>query len=169
MMNGKPGLYKQWITLFENDDDDEYDGALGLQDDEDPRILFTFNTKQEDVLRKNPTDRKALSKRSPDRKAPAAKVNLDAPATNQQKNNFASPRVNKTSSTAVSSTQPPAKKTTVPVKTATVQKSPVTSSKQVPQRQNTGGRTAPAAKTTAGRTQNTQQKPVAEPKPEPEI
>jgi len=44
MMNGKPGKYKQWITLFENDDDDEYDGALGMQDDEDPRILFEFNT-----------------------------------------------------------------------------------------------------------------------------
>eukprot|EP00352_Strombidinopsis_acuminata_P006330 CAMPEP_0176358332 /NCGR_PEP_ID=MMETSP0126-20121128/15480_1 /TAXON_ID=141414 ORGANISM="Strombidinopsis acuminatum, Strain SPMC142" /NCGR_SAMPLE_ID=MMETSP0126 /ASSEMBLY_ACC=CAM_ASM_000229 /LENGTH=69 /DNA_ID=CAMNT_0017712459 /DNA_START=304 /DNA_END=513 /DNA_ORIENTATION=+ len=69
-MNGKPGLYKQWITLFENDDDDEYDGALGLQDDEDPRILFTFNTKQEDPSRKTAADRKALTKRSPDRKTP---------------------------------------------------------------------------------------------------
>lgn len=94
MMNGKPGLYKQWITLFENDDDDEYDGALGLQDDEDPRILFTFNTKQEDPARKTAADRKALTKRSPDRKAPASKVNLDTPAAPTQKNNFASPRAN---------------------------------------------------------------------------
>ena len=34
--------YLQWITLFEHQDDDEYDGSMGVQDDEDPRILVSF-------------------------------------------------------------------------------------------------------------------------------
>lgn len=28
-----------WITLFDDQADDEYDGAMGLNDDEEPRIL----------------------------------------------------------------------------------------------------------------------------------
>lgn len=28
-----------WFTLFDSQSDDEYDGAMGLTDDEDPRIL----------------------------------------------------------------------------------------------------------------------------------
>ena len=31
-----------WITLFDDQGDDEYDGALGLDDDEDPRVQFEF-------------------------------------------------------------------------------------------------------------------------------
>jgi hypothetical protein len=31
-----------WITLFDDQGDDEYDGAMGLNDDEDPRILVEF-------------------------------------------------------------------------------------------------------------------------------
>ena len=35
---GKP--YQMWFTLFDSQSDDEYDGAMGLTDDEDPRILM---------------------------------------------------------------------------------------------------------------------------------
>jgi hypothetical protein len=31
-----------WITLFDDYGDDEYDGAMGLNDDEDPRVLMEF-------------------------------------------------------------------------------------------------------------------------------
>jgi hypothetical protein len=42
-VEGKPGTpYKMWITLFDDQGDDEYDGAMGLNDDEDPRILMSF-------------------------------------------------------------------------------------------------------------------------------
>ena len=37
------GSYKNWITLFDHIDDDEYDGQLGINDDEDPRILVNFD------------------------------------------------------------------------------------------------------------------------------
>jgi hypothetical protein len=35
--------HRQWITLFDHLDDDEYDGEMGENDDETPRVLFTFN------------------------------------------------------------------------------------------------------------------------------
>jgi len=34
--------YTQWITLFDDQADDDYDGALGLEDEEEPRIQFEF-------------------------------------------------------------------------------------------------------------------------------
>jgi hypothetical protein len=34
--------HKMWITLFDDQGDDEYDGAMGLDDDEDPRVLMEF-------------------------------------------------------------------------------------------------------------------------------
>jgi hypothetical protein len=34
--------YKQWITLFDHPDDDMYDGVLGEDDDEEPRLLIEF-------------------------------------------------------------------------------------------------------------------------------
>eukprot|EP00347_Sterkiella_histriomuscorum_P003031 403365858 len=34
--------HRQWITLFDHLDDDEYDGEMGENDDEQPRVLFTF-------------------------------------------------------------------------------------------------------------------------------
>ena len=34
--------YKMWITLFDDQGDDDYDGAMGLHDDEEPRILVEF-------------------------------------------------------------------------------------------------------------------------------
>lgn len=36
------GKYTQWVTLFDHLDDDEYDGEMGEQDDEEPRILCNF-------------------------------------------------------------------------------------------------------------------------------
>lgn len=35
-------MLTQWITLFEDPDDDLYDGTLGEDDDEIPRINVTF-------------------------------------------------------------------------------------------------------------------------------
>ena len=32
--------YSMWITLFDDPNDDLYDGAMGINDDEDPRILL---------------------------------------------------------------------------------------------------------------------------------
>ena len=34
--------YKQWITLFDDPDDDVYDGVMGEDDEEQPRILVNF-------------------------------------------------------------------------------------------------------------------------------
>jgi hypothetical protein len=34
---------RQWITLFDHLDDDEYDGEMGENDDEQPRVQFTFD------------------------------------------------------------------------------------------------------------------------------
>lgn len=31
--------YSMWITLFDDQGDDEYDGQMGINDDEEPRIL----------------------------------------------------------------------------------------------------------------------------------
>jgi hypothetical protein len=39
--------HTQWITLFESLDDDEYDGSMGDQDDEQPRILCVFDIYKE--------------------------------------------------------------------------------------------------------------------------
>jgi hypothetical protein len=47
VINGGLGTFQQWITLFENNDDDEYDGEMGLNDDEAPMIQVKFETKQE--------------------------------------------------------------------------------------------------------------------------
>jgi hypothetical protein len=38
--------HKMWITLFDDQGDDEYDGAMGLNDDEDPRVLMEFKITQ---------------------------------------------------------------------------------------------------------------------------
>lgn len=34
----------QWITLFDDAEDDTYDGTLGEDDVEKPRVLLTFET-----------------------------------------------------------------------------------------------------------------------------
>ena len=39
--------YKQWITLFDHLDDDEYDGDFGDNDEETPRVQFLFTVEPE--------------------------------------------------------------------------------------------------------------------------
>lgn len=34
--------YKQWITLFDDPEDDEYDGDLEENDEDHPKILISF-------------------------------------------------------------------------------------------------------------------------------
>ena len=46
ILNGGLKTYTQWITFFEHEDDDEYDGMMGLNDDEDPRVLVSFQVSQ---------------------------------------------------------------------------------------------------------------------------
>ena len=47
-MGGGLASYQQWVTLFEYADDDEYDGAMGLNDEEDPKVLLHLTT---DILK----------------------------------------------------------------------------------------------------------------------
>ena len=39
---GGENAYTQYITLFDHQDDDEYDGEMGENDEEAPRVLFGF-------------------------------------------------------------------------------------------------------------------------------
>lgn len=40
LLEGQIGKkYTMWITLFDDQGDDEYDGQMGINDDEQPRIL----------------------------------------------------------------------------------------------------------------------------------
>ena len=48
VMGGGLASYQQWVTLFEYADDDEYDGAMGLNDEEDPKVLLHLTT---DILK----------------------------------------------------------------------------------------------------------------------
>ena len=38
VLNGGLNTFTQWITLFEHEEDDEYDGEMGVNDDEEPRL-----------------------------------------------------------------------------------------------------------------------------------
>lgn len=51
---GGESKHKQWVTLFDHLDDDEYDGEMGENDDEQPRVQFTFNIVQESVAKPKP-------------------------------------------------------------------------------------------------------------------
>lgn len=42
ILSGGVGSHTQWITLFEHQDDDEYDGQMGLNDDEEPKVKVNF-------------------------------------------------------------------------------------------------------------------------------
>jgi hypothetical protein len=42
MMSAGESRHKQYITLFDHIDDDEYDGEMGENDDEFPRVHFQF-------------------------------------------------------------------------------------------------------------------------------
>ena len=35
--------HKQWVTLFDDTEDDVYDGTLGFDDEEGPRVLISFH------------------------------------------------------------------------------------------------------------------------------
>lgn len=37
-------MLTQWITLFDDVEDDTYDGTLGEDDSDKPRVLLTFET-----------------------------------------------------------------------------------------------------------------------------
>ena len=45
--NGGLATYEQWITLFEHEEDDEYDGEMGTNDDEKPMLKIRFEICQE--------------------------------------------------------------------------------------------------------------------------
>lgn len=40
-------MHRMWVTLFEHQDDDEYDGMMGLHDEEEPCVLMDFEVAQE--------------------------------------------------------------------------------------------------------------------------
>ena len=42
ILNGGLNTFTQWITLFEHEEDDEYDGEMGINDDEEPRMQVKF-------------------------------------------------------------------------------------------------------------------------------
>ena len=42
VLNGGLNTYEQWITLFEHEEDDEYDGEMGIDDDEKPMLKIRF-------------------------------------------------------------------------------------------------------------------------------
>lgn len=42
ILNGGLNTYEQWVTLFEHEEDDEYDGEMGINDDEEPMIKIRF-------------------------------------------------------------------------------------------------------------------------------
>lgn len=56
--------YKQWITLFDHFDDDEYDGDFGENDEETPRVQFLFSI-EEDITQSQPLESKPLKPSQP--------------------------------------------------------------------------------------------------------
>ncbi len=61
--------FKQWVTLFDSPDDDEYDGDFQEQDEEMPRVHFAVSVEPEStILQASPPPQKqsmSNSKRSP--------------------------------------------------------------------------------------------------------
>jgi hypothetical protein len=49
ILNGGLNTYVQWITLFEHEEDDEYDGEMGVNDDEEPMLQIQFQICQDEV------------------------------------------------------------------------------------------------------------------------
>jgi hypothetical protein len=45
--------FRQWITIFDHIDDDEYDGDLCENDEEYPRVQFSFNVERETSAKPN--------------------------------------------------------------------------------------------------------------------
>ena len=48
VLNGGLNTYRQWITLFEHEEDDEYDGEMGINDDEQPMLDIQFEICQDE-------------------------------------------------------------------------------------------------------------------------
>ena len=46
----KGSTYSQWITLFDEQSDDEYDGILGVNDQEDTKILVQLSIKDINII-----------------------------------------------------------------------------------------------------------------------
>ena len=42
ILQATPGEHTQWITLFESRDEDAYNGKLGINDSDEPRIQVSF-------------------------------------------------------------------------------------------------------------------------------
>ncbi len=47
ILDGGAAVHRMWVTLFEHEDDDEYDGMMGLHDEEEPCVLMEFEVAQE--------------------------------------------------------------------------------------------------------------------------
>jgi len=47
--------HTQWITLFDHEDDDIYDGEMGLDDEEAPMVRMVFEIEKEEAPRKRTT------------------------------------------------------------------------------------------------------------------
>jgi hypothetical protein len=65
IMNGGIASHTQWITLFEHQDDDEYDGQMGLNDEEEPMILVNFVVSENAVKKDKPKEDRLSAKASP--------------------------------------------------------------------------------------------------------
>jgi hypothetical protein len=52
-MAGAGERYIQWVTLFDHPDDDTYDGTLGEDDDETPRIKVEIVVEDGGAIRAN--------------------------------------------------------------------------------------------------------------------
>jgi hypothetical protein len=65
IMNGGIASHTQWITLFEHEDDDEYDGQMGLNDEEEPMILVNLVVSQNAVKKDKPKEDRLSAKASP--------------------------------------------------------------------------------------------------------
>lgn len=55
--------FRHWVTVFEHEHDDIFDGQLGEQDDEQPRILLDYSI----ALAKGGSFRKELTRRVQER------------------------------------------------------------------------------------------------------
>ena len=82
-MDGTIGqTHEMWITLFDDQGDDEYDGAMGLNDDEDPRVLMGFKVTQipEPAVVEPPPVRKSI----PEKPKTSTQANYLNPIKNQR-------------------------------------------------------------------------------------
>ena len=55
--------YKHWVTILDHLDDDEFDGELGENDDESPRILLEYTTLFEDGKRREEEKKRTANKK----------------------------------------------------------------------------------------------------------